>query len=129
MKKIAVLALVLASFNAFAKVELSGLNDKKEFDQYYVSSNKAATVTVKVDVEVRRVDCHGLDALYSKDVLSTGEILVSKQPLMHTMQMCSPGTDYVATSGISFKVAFKNKFGGTERILIPTGSKIVLETK
>ncbi len=129
MKKIAVFALALASFNAFGKVELSDLKEKKEFDQYLINSDKAATVTVKVDVETRRVDCHGLGTLYTKDVLSNGEIIVTKEYLMHTMQMCKPGTDYVATSGITFKVVFKNKWGGTERLLVPTDAKVILETK
>ena len=129
MKNFAALVLVLASFSAFSKVELSDLKEKKEFDYYLVHSDKAAVVTVNVDVESVRVDCHGLDYLYTKDVLSTGEILVSKQGLVHTMQMCMPARDYVATTGISFNLIFKNKWGGHERLLVPAGAKVAVASK
>jgi hypothetical protein len=126
MKIIVASMFLVLSVSSFASVELGSIIEKREFDQYILQSSKAAKVTVKVDNEVRRVDCHGLDEKYSRDVLSTGEILISKHSLAHTMQMCGPGTDYVATSGISFTVTFKESYGGSQAVLVPANAKITL---
>lgn len=127
MKTVIASMLLVMSVSSFASVELSNIVEKKEFDQYMVQSSNGGKVTVKVDNEIRRVDCHGLDEKYTLDVLSTGETLISKHFLAHTMQMCAPGTDYVATSGISFVVSFKESYGGSKIIMVPTNAKVTLE--
>ena len=120
-------ALMISSLSVFAKVEVKNYNERKEFEQYVVQTDKAGKVTVNIDREIRRVDCHGLSEKYTYDMLSTGEIIVNKQYLMHTMMMCPPGTDYVATSGISFTVEFKESYGGSKTILVPANSKVIAE--
>ncbi|MBC7714671.1 MAG: hypothetical protein H7177_15100 [Rhizobacter sp.] len=129
MKKIVCAALFLVSFSSFAEVKLSSYTEKKEFEQYLINTDKPATITVKVDVEDRKVDCHGLSERYSKSTLVTGEIIVTKQMLAHTMNMCLPGTDRVETSGISFNVVVKTKYGGSALVLVPSDSKITIESK
>ena len=126
MKFLITSALLLTSLSSFAKVELKTYGDRKEFDLYSVRSDKAATITVNVDVATVRVDCHGLSERYSMDELSTGEALVTKKTLMHPMNACFPGEDHVATSGINFDVKFDKSYGGYKTILVPVQSKVTI---
>ena len=128
MKMFIAAALMVTSLSSFAAgVELRSYGEKKEFDQYYVSSDKAAKIVVGVDSEPVRVDCHGLSFLYTQNKLANGSILVTKEGLMHTMQMCSPGQDHVAQSGTQVTVEFTRSFGGTQLILVPAGAKVVIQ--
>jgi hypothetical protein len=126
MKTVLLLALALTSITAFSAT-LSDQPTRLEFDKYYVNAEKAGTVTVNVDVEEVKVGCHGLDNFYSKETLSTGEVLVTKTHLMHTMEMCRPAPEQVVKTGISFKLSFKRKDGGATPIIVPAGAKVILE--
>lgn len=127
MKSLIATALLVTSFTSFAEVKIETFQEQKVFTQHFVSSNKAGKVTVKVDYAKVQVDCHGLDAIYSKNSLSSGEILVMKQPLMHTMEMCGPAPLKTVNSGIKFTVEFKESYGGTKVILAPADSLVTAE--
>lgn len=127
MKMFIASMLMITSLSVFAKVEVQNLQDRKEFEQYIIQSDKAGKFTVSVDEEVLRVDCHGLSTAYFRSDLSTGEILIDKQNVLHTMNMCPPAVDHVATSGIHFTVEFKQSYGGTKIILVPVNAKVLVK--
>jgi hypothetical protein len=129
MKKLFAVLLLASSLTSFAKISVNTYGDRKEFEQYTVSSDKAGKVTVNIDRELVKVDCHGLVTKYSQDNLSNGEILVSKEFLVQPKFMCKPGTGLTATSGISFVVEFKEASGGIKQLLVPIGAKVTAGTR
>lgn len=126
MKTFIAMALMATSLSSFAEAKLQSYGERKEYEQYFVSSDKAGTVTVKVDSQSVTTDCHGLSFAYTKDTLSNGTIMINKEALAHTMQMCGPET-YVVEDGIKFTVEFKRKYGGYQMIMVPVGAKVVVE--
>ena len=127
--KLIMMFFALFSQVSFATISLNPTNERIEFEQYIVSSTKAAKVVVKVDSELKRVDCHGLGTKYLKSTLTSGEILINKIYLYHPMNVCLPNTDYIAKDGIEFTVNFENKFGGQQIILVPVNSKVEVSSK
>jgi hypothetical protein len=129
MKKLLAFILLASSLTSFAKVSLNTNGDRKEFEQYTVSSDKAGKVTVNVDRELVKVDCHGLGTKYYQDNLASGEVLVSKEFLVQPKNMCKPGIGSTATSGISFVVEFKEATGGIKQLLVPVGAKVTTSNR
>jgi hypothetical protein len=123
MKTVLILSLLCAS-SVFASVEVKTYGDRKEFEEFAISSTKNGAVEVKVDYKTIRVDCHGADYQYDVNTLKDESMLVTKNALMHTMNMCPPGVDHVITVGTKFKINFKESYGGSTTLLVPVGSEV-----
>lgn len=127
MKSIFALVLIASTTVMAQEVRVLQASYKK-YETYSVYESGVKKAVVSVDYKKVAVDCHGLNYSYEVKNLKNGKFLVTKQALMHTMNMCLPHTAItLVQDGIQFSLPVDKNGTIAGEIIAPEGVSVELE--